>query len=44
MPSVSDAGDTRSQEVNSLGEGVKKENKRVQDSREKTSQATQIGE
>ena len=44
MPSVSDAGDTRSQEVNSLGEGVKKENKRVQDSREKTRQATQIGE
>ena len=44
MPSVSDAGDTRSQVVNSLGEGVKKENKRVQDSREKTRQATQIGE
>lgn len=44
MPSVSNAGDTRSQEVNSLGEGVKKENKRVQDSREKTRQATQIGE
>ena len=44
MPSVSDAGDTKSQEVNSLGEGVKKENKRVQDSREKTRQATQIGE
>lgn len=44
MPSVSDTGDTKSQEMNSLGAGVKKENKRVQDSREKTRQATQIGE